>query len=418
MKTQFKIALLCSTVLLLSACGGSDNKTEKAPVDHSEKMPLNNIANPVVSAQDYLLDSDALAPVSSERKHILYKMLGVDGDETVASTLVFVPKIPVVAPSKGYPIVVWAHGTTGVADACAPSSQGLGSYASVIQALLNAGYIVVAPDYEGLGTVGNHPFLNLKSEAFSITDAVVAARDYLSKQGLKVSNQWLTIGHSQGGHAALGAAQYAERAQLDYKGTIALAPASNLYIILKGGEAQVASLPAAQQQSVYAALDAFTSLAVAGMQGYKVSVDYSQVFKSHLAAVAPKAETECYGQMLGTLYGAMSQHLANNADFSNYGRLQDNFALDPVIKNFLEKDSQPLLTKISTPIVIYQGSADTTVPIASTNILVNSATGLGTVITYKNDTDAAISPKWDHSSVVSLNMRSVLTDLNTLMPIN
>ncbi len=30
------------------------------------------------------------------------------------------------------------------------------------------------------------------------------------------------------GHAALGAAQYASRAQLDYKGTVAVAPASNL----------------------------------------------------------------------------------------------------------------------------------------------------------------------------------------------
>lgn len=33
------------------------------------------------------------------------------------------------------------------------------------------------------------------------------------------------MGHSQGGHAALGAAQYASRAQLDYKGTVAVAPA-------------------------------------------------------------------------------------------------------------------------------------------------------------------------------------------------
>lgn len=416
MNIQFKITLLLSSVLFISACG-SDNKTE-APVDQSDNFPLNEITNPVVFVQDYALDSSVLSPVSSQRKLLLYKMLGVDGEQTVASTLVFVPNIPVTPPSNGYRIVVWAHGTTGVADACAPSAQGLGSYSGVIQALLNSGYIVVAPDYEGLGTGGNHPFLNLKSEAFSITDAVVASRDYLSKQGLNVSRQWMTIGHSQGGHAALGVAQYAARAKLDYKGTIALAPASNLLTILRGGELQASQLPVSQQQPIYASLDAFTSLAVAGMQGHKVSVSYGQAFKSDLAALAPKAETECYNQLVGSLYSAMSQHLTNNSNFTNYGRLQDNFAEDPVIKNFLEKDSQPLLKKVTTPIVIYQGSADTTVPIAATNILVNNATTLGTTIQYKTDTSASITPKWDHSTVVASNMVSVLTDIHTLMPIN
>ena len=45
----------------------------------------------------------------------------------------------------------------------------------------------MAPDYEGLGTPGIHPFLNVKSEAFSITDAVVATRNYLSQRNLLTS---------------------------------------------------------------------------------------------------------------------------------------------------------------------------------------------------------------------------------------
>ncbi|KAA5604129.1 alpha/beta fold hydrolase, partial [Pseudomonas aeruginosa] len=106
---------------------------------------------------------------------------------------------------------------------------------------LAAGYVVVAPDYEGLGTPGIHPFLNVKSEAFSITDAVVATRNYLSQCNLLTSKKWVTVGHSQGGHAALGAAHYASRAQLDYKGTVAVAPASNLGSILLNGELKAAS---------------------------------------------------------------------------------------------------------------------------------------------------------------------------------
>lgn len=70
---------------------------------------------------------------------------------------------------------------------------------------------------------------------------MVATRNYLLQRNLLTSKKWLTVGHSQGGHAALGAAQYANRAQLDYKCTIAVAPASNLGSILLNGELKAAS---------------------------------------------------------------------------------------------------------------------------------------------------------------------------------
>ncbi len=45
--------------------------------------------------------------------------------------------------------------------------------------------MLLLPDYEGLGRAKwyeAHPYLNLKSEAFSITDAVVATRNYLASK--------------------------------------------------------------------------------------------------------------------------------------------------------------------------------------------------------------------------------------------
>ncbi|WP_171522900.1 alpha/beta hydrolase family protein [Acinetobacter shaoyimingii] len=417
MNDIYKKLLLSMSFAFLSACGGDDNSgggDDNGP-EPIETTPLNNIANPVVFTQNYQNDNDDdLNDVSAQQKQLLYRMLGVDGVETIASTLVFVPTA--AAPTGGYKIVVWAHGTTGVGDGCAPSVQGLGDTATdVVEALLNAGYVVVAPDYEGLGTAGSHPFLNLKSEAFSITDAVVAARDYLSKQGLQVSTQWATVEHSQGGHAALGAAQYAERAQLDYKGTIAFAPASNLHTILQAGEARAAAVNPNSQWPIYAQLDTFTTLAVAGMQGYSFSVDYSQVFKSDLATVAPKAETECLTALGTSISIPMYSHISNpdNENFSNYGRLQDNFAEIPTIKKFLEKDSQPLLVPITTPIYIYQGTDDPTVPKFVTDMLVNTAGNLGNNIIYK--TDSALDPNyWDHDTVVSENLTSFLADISTL----
>ena len=45
----------------------------------------------------------------------------------------------------------------------------------MVQTLLDAGYVVAATDYEGLGTPGLHPFLVGESEGRSVLDAARAA---------------------------------------------------------------------------------------------------------------------------------------------------------------------------------------------------------------------------------------------------
>ena len=70
------------------------------------------------------------------------------------------------APKGGWPVISWGHGTTGIADACAPSrdsasnpAHGLIDYAyPLLQRWLKAGYAVVRTDYQGLGTPGAHPY--------------------------------------------------------------------------------------------------------------------------------------------------------------------------------------------------------------------------------------------------------------------
>lgn len=401
MQKKLLAVVLTGSALVLTACGGDDND---AVYTTGDDVPKYNIANPVVMAPEYTVDD--LSADAADSRLMTYKMLGVDGEITQATALVFTPKT--APPAKGWPIVVWAHGTTGVADKCAPSQQGLQGTQELLERLLAEGYVVVAPDYEGLGTAGSHPFLNLKSEAFSITDAVAAARNYL---GSKVSDQWMTIGHSQGGHAALGAAQYASRIQLDYKGTIAIAPASNLEVILKGGEAAVKDQPANVQIPVLARLDMFTSLIVAGMQGHAISVNYAQVFKNDTAAIAPIAASECAKTVGDALGNGMGQYaFAHNNSLNGYGRTQDNFMTVPQIRTFLEKDSQPLRKKVSTPVIIYQGTADTTVPSPATDLLFLVGDGNGTKIKYIKDT-------WNHDTVYADNFDKFIQDVKTLMPL-
>ena len=406
MKKTLLTVFMSSSVMLLTACGSGDGDSV---FTSSNNESANNIQNPVVSVTAYTQDGMSL--VAADSQLMTYKMLGVNGKEVQATSLVFTPKT--AAPANGWPIVVWAHGTTGVADKCAPSQQGLKESQMLLTKLLLAGYVVVAPDYEGLGAEGNHPFLNLKSEAFSITDAVVATHDYLRLQGKKVAPQWMTIGHSQGGHAALGAAQYAARAQLDYKGTIAIAPASNLAAILQGGENAVKDQPVGVQIQALPPLDAFTSLIVAGMQGHQVSVSYADVFKADTAKIAPIAETECLDSVREALLKGMTDYIAlpeHSGSLSGYGRKQDNFMSIPVINNFLIKDSQPGTVKLNQPVIIYQGGQDATVPKAATDLLRASAEAKGTIIQYKPDA------KWTHSSVYLENLDQFVIDVQKMMP--
>ena len=284
----------------------------------------------------------------------------------------------------------------------------------MINQFLAKGYVVVAPDYEGLGEPSGqelHPFLNVKSEAFSITDAVVAARDYL---GNKVNKKWVTVGHSQGGQAALGAAQYASRAKLDYKGTVAVAPASNLDLILTLGEASVANQPVTTQIPVYASLDTFTALITAGLRNPNPDFKYTQVFKDPTAQIAQTyAETECSGDIGNAFAGSMGLYAQSTGSLNGYGRTQDNFLNIPAVKNFTSKDGQPLTVKVTSPITIYQGSNDTTVPRIATNTLVGSAQQKGTAIQYITDDGNAV--KWDHGTAYVLNIPNIVQDVGTML---
>ncbi len=407
MKRNLLTVLILSSGLVLSACnnGGSGGSSSA----NTSTVDVNNISTPVVGTPTAYTLSD-FSSVAADSVVMTYKMKGLSGTEVQATSLVFTPKTP--APASGWPIVVWAHGTTGVADQCAPSRNPVnGPIQDMISKFLAAGYVVVAPDYEGLGEPGGtelHPFLNVKSEGYSITDAVVAARNWL---GTKASKQWATVGHSQGGQAALGAAQYASRANLDYKGTVAVAPASQLNLILNAGQSSVANATPDKQIPVYASLDTFTALIAAGLRNTNPTLNYSDVFKSPTDLIAKNAESVCYDVLGNQFAGAMMQYVGVNGSLANYPRTTSTFMSLPAVQNFLNVDSQPLQVQVKTPVIIYQGGADTTVPEIATDTLYGTAKALGTQVNY------ITNPTWTHTTAYASNIDNIVNDVKTMMPI-
>src|SRR3954454_7475389 len=108
---------------------------------------------------------------------LLYRSTWVRGKGRAGAGTLPIPKGR--APKGGWPVVACAHGTTGIADSCAPTRDspanpvhGLNAYAyPLLQRWLKSGYAVVRTDYEGLGTPGAHPYLIGRSEGRSVLDS-------------------------------------------------------------------------------------------------------------------------------------------------------------------------------------------------------------------------------------------------------
>ncbi|MCC6901743.1 MAG: alpha/beta fold hydrolase [Polyangiaceae bacterium] len=135
---------------------------------------------------------------------IAYRTERDKGEPGVGSALVYLPE----KPRRGaLPAVVGAHGTTGLADACAPSHSSDHPYLdSLVVSWAAAGLPVIAPDYAGLGTAGVQGYANFPDTGRSVLDSARALRRLVGSD--RVSEQSIFFGHSQGGGAALAAAAY------------------------------------------------------------------------------------------------------------------------------------------------------------------------------------------------------------------
>ena len=84
--------------------------------------------------------------------------------------------------------------SAGVADGSAPDL-------TIVAAAVGQGLTVVLPDYQGLGTPGDHAYLVGQSEGRNVLDGIRAAT-HLDGSGATPDSKAVVWGHSQGGQAA------------------------------------------------------------------------------------------------------------------------------------------------------------------------------------------------------------------------
>ncbi|HAV5575440.1 TPA: alpha/beta hydrolase [Acinetobacter baumannii] len=407
-----KIALAISiSALFLTACNDDD--------DNYTGIDTNKT---YVSESNYAIDK---VDNASSIKVMTYNMTNVQGKTATATAMVLFPKA--TQPKDGYRVVVWEHGTVGVGDGCAPSKNAINPRFKILaETLLAAGYVIVAPDYEGLGTPGVHPYLNLSSEAKSALAAVKAVKEHY---GAQLKGDWMSIGQSQGGHASLGTAEFANT-DVSYKGAVAGAPASSLGTIIQiyidpemnqdsnfavskldqaiRARRQIDAAIAAGQMSPndplalavptidktaegYAELLAYAAFASAGIKAQQPDYDLKAIFTSGAADIAELAygRTGDDGACLSypapdTANGLQEKFKAGILAFladpthqiTQYGIDLNKFKTDQVVQNFL-KATQPATNAtaekvIKTPVFIIQGEKDQAVlPVVTQGLFAN-----------------------------------------------
>ena len=167
-------------------------------------------------------------PSGATAVRILYHSLSADGADVATSGVVLIPAGS--APAGGWPVIVWAHGTSGVATQCAPSLQKDLEYGEEgLLPMVRAGFAVIATDYHGLGTQGPHEYLNKTAQGRDVIYSIPAAHAAVPS----LARRWVVIGHSQGGLAAWSVAEMqATLRDPNYLGTISVAPAADLKSII------------------------------------------------------------------------------------------------------------------------------------------------------------------------------------------
>ncbi len=172
-------------------------------------------------------------PIGSQAWRILYSSTDLYGAPVLLSGVVVVPDGE--APADGRTVLAWGHPTTGTDPSCAPS-RAFDPFIGIegMRLMLDRGYAVVATDYLGMGVTTadgaqaeQNSYLVGETAARSMLDSVRAAQQI---DPVQAGDDVVLWGHSQGGQAALFAAQEAPSyaPELTIAAVAVAAPAADL----------------------------------------------------------------------------------------------------------------------------------------------------------------------------------------------
>ncbi len=276
-----RLTRLCAVILILATCviGCSSKRQQNTSGPNAPSASV--CQNPPASLAGYgpgdVIASEEVQITSNLTGAKAWRMLYVSTsvDETAlvpVCALVVAPDKPakIATANETGKLATWAHGTIGIAPQCQPSNNpsklwgttpggiNIVNYGSVtsldknqgqpaggiLQHMIDEGWIVTATDYwQGLGTYRLQPYVVGVTAAANVLDSARAGTALVAQQYPSAHPKrydFITWGHSQGGHASLWAGQLARKylqataprktanpAELRLVGVVGEAPASN-----------------------------------------------------------------------------------------------------------------------------------------------------------------------------------------------
>lgn len=351
------------------------------------------------------------SPITAHADLITHTMPSAAGGQTTATSLLFVPDG--TAPDGGWPLLAWIHGTTtGGAHDRAPSLSAtldgdltadgyVTGYVDVINQLTRAGFAVVAPDLEGLGSaaVVPYPYFDAASLGRSATSAVIAA--YRLEPALAPA--WAVVGHSEGGHGALVTGRYAHDVpDAAFVGTVAFAPLTSVSgIVAYHGDRAIRRPAEAFDHVVQQNFN--VALMAAGLRATNPFFDPSTLMGADLAGVMPALTSKGSVGIVADI-----AHSLRSATIADYRGLSPDWDLGPIVREFLERNDPALIPGFSPqePTLILQGSGDVSVPEQITSGFVRNLGDRAAQIDYRRLPDA------DHFQIVPAGMPLALRFLH------
>jgi hypothetical protein len=348
-------ALLSLTLVGITACTASPKPTSTDQPDSAGHV--------VADAPLSQLSPDLREAASTAVLMTYASRNGVNDAVSHVTGTVFVPRGD--APPGGFPIAALGHSTSGAAADCAPSlSPNLLGESATVVALLKAGFVVAAPDYQGLGKPAKpdaddfHPYLDSTTAGYNMIDVVRAAHTLVPQ----TSTSWAALGAAEGGQAAWAANELVD----NY--------ADNLKLVAAAALAPMAD---------------FAGLADAAMAG-TLNADQKLVYIAYLAAL--KAEYYYDFGLDNYRRGAAQQNwdaLLNCTDRTQRKALADEIPpqdLRPAdttalqrLHGYIQKTTLPQGPTRAPMYVIY-GGQDAVIPASWTERAIASGCRMGDVI--------------------------------------
>ncbi len=350
------IALVTTAAVVFAAAplaAAPKESPRKAPAGRAFYLPPDPL--PEAAPGKLIWSAPFKAIPGAQAWKVLYHSQALDGSDIAVSGVVVAPTD--AAPAGGRPVISWAHGTHGIADQCAPSRRAdMVSLLPSIGKVVAQGYVVVATDYEGLGTPGTHPYLVGESEARGVLDIARAAQQIRETGANDKTFVW---GQSQGGQAALfaGEIQPTYAPDLDLQGVVSGAPVTDAS----------AMFPAA------ATIPETLGFAVMGLLGLAAAHPEAKIADVLTPAGLEQTkivDQKCYGAVLDAFKQPVDKVIAHNPS-----------AVPP----FPELMAADTAGRVPTaaPMLVYQGLSDDVVYKVFTDQYVKKACALGNTVDYQ-----------------------------------